>query len=462
MKLIDSLSLSIKNLWRRKLRTALTVLGVAIGCCAIVIMLSLGIAMERNFMAQVNQMGNIMQIQVYNYNQGSLTPDGKEIPPLDDNMIAKFEKIKGVQGATPVMSIYVKMMAGKYVSYVSIMGIRADMFTLLDIPINEGRPLQEGDTNQMVVGQYVPQNFYNPKASRYSWEPAPEGFNLMDEKLTISWDMNYGESHQSGMTEPKVKAKPVKVEAVGVVGQSGSDYDWSIIMPFDTVKQYQKEIDKWNKKNSGSGGGSVMYGGRMNMSSTTNGADQGYEQVIVKSDDIDEVVNIMDEIIELGYGCYSPIQMLEDMQQQSAGLRQILLGIGIMSFIIAAIGIANTMFMSIYERTREIGIIKVIGAKLMDIRRIFLMEAWWIGLFGGLLGVGLSYILSLLLNKFNVSLGSSTIWTPEGEVVLGSSYIPIWLSGAALAFAPVASLLAGILPSRRAMKLNVMEALRQD
>ena len=73
MRLVDSLSLSIKNLWRRKLRTILTVLGVAIGCCAIVIMLSLGIAMERNFMAQVSQMGNIMQIQVYNYNQGGVT-----------------------------------------------------------------------------------------------------------------------------------------------------------------------------------------------------------------------------------------------------------------------------------------------------------------------------------------------------------------------------------------------------
>ena len=194
------------------------------------------------------------------------------------------------------------------------------------------------------------------------------------------------------------------------VGQSGSEYDWSIIMPFDTVKKYQKEIDKWNRQNSGSGGG--MY------PVSSGSTDQGYQQVIVKADDINEVVNIMDQISELGYGCYSPIQILEDMQQQSAGLRQILLGIGIMSFIIAAIGIANTMFMSIYERTREIGIIKVIGAKLKDIKRIFLMEAWWIGLFGGLLGIGLSYLLSFLLNKFNVNLGSSTIWTPEGEMTL--------------------------------------------
>jgi len=441
-------------------------MGVMIGCCAIVIMLSLGIAMERNFLTQVSQMGNIMQIQVYNYNQGGKTPDGKDIPPLDDKMIAQFETIKGVEGATPVIYLYVKMMADKYVSYASILGIRADMFKLLDIPISKGRPLQEGDTNQMVVGQYVAQNFYNPKAPRYRWEPAPEGFDLMEEKVTISWDMNYGEKPQPGVPQPKVKAKPVKVEVVGVIGQSGSEYDWSIIMPFETVREYQIEMEKWNKQNGNSSGGGGIYGKgayySVSVMGGTSSNDKGYERVIVKCDDIDEVVNVMDKIKEFGYECYSPIQILDDMKQQSAGLRQILLGIGIMSFVIAAIGIANTMYMSIYERTREIGIIKVIGARLKDIKRLFMLEAWWIGVFGGILGVALSYLLSYLLNKFNVNLGSSVIWTPEGEVILKSSYIPVWLSAAALAFAPIASLVAGILPSRRAMKLSVIKALRQD
>ena len=102
---------------------------------------------------------------------------------------------------------------------------------------------------------------------------------------------------------------------------------------------------------------------------------EGYYQVIVKAKSMDDVVPIMEKIKELGYECFSPVQILEEMQKQSAGLRQILLGIGIMSFIIAAIGIANTMYMSIYERTREIGIFKVIGARLNDIRRLFMMKA---------------------------------------------------------------------------------------
>ncbi len=462
MKLIDTLLLSIKNLWRHKLRSFLTILGVMIGTCAIVIMLSLGIAMNRNFMEQLNQMGNIMQVQVYNYNQGGKTPDGKDIPALDDNMIAKFEKIEGVQGATPILNINVKMMAGKYISHANILGIKSEMFRLLDIPVKSGRPLEEGDTNHMVVGGYVAQNFYNPKSFR--WEPAPPDFDLTKEKTTISWDMNYGEKPRPGMEQPKVKVKPVKVEVVGVTGQSGSEYDWSIIMPFETVKQYQKEIEKYNKQNGGgSGGGGVYFGGGMMIASRGGSSTQtGYNRVIVKAKNIDVVVSIMEEIKEMGYECYSPIQMLEDMKKQSAGLRQILLGIGIMAFVIAAISIANTMYMSIYERTREIGVIKVIGARLRDIQRLFMLEAWWIGVFGGLMGVALSFLLSFLLNKFNVNLGSSVIWTPEGEKQLGSSYIPLWLALAAFIFSPIASLIAGLLPSRRAMKLSVMKALRQD
>lgn len=462
MKLIDTLLLSIKNLWRHKLRSFLTIMGVMIGTCAIVIMLSLGIAMNRNFMEQVNQMGNIMQIQIYNWNQGGKTPDGKDIPTLDDNMVAQLEQLDGVAGVLPMLEINLKMVAGKYSSYVSIVGIKPEMFEIMDIPVNEGRPLQEGDVNQMVIGADVVRNFSNPNAFR--WEPAPEDFDLTKQKLTISWDMSYGERKRPGQSQPKVRVNPIKVEVVGKINQMGSEYNWRILMPFDTVKKYQKEIEKYNKQISGgSGGGGMIIGkGRAMPIGGGSGTQQGYNNVIVRAKDIDSVVPVMEKIKEIGYECYSPVQMLEDMKKQSAGLRQILLGIGIMSFVIAAIGIANTMYMSIYERTREIGIIKVIGARLGDILRLFMLEAWWIGVFGGLMGVILSFGLSFLLNKFNINIGGSVIWTPEGQKTLGSSYIPFWLALAAFTFSPLASLIAGILPSRRAMKLSVMRALRQD
>lgn len=463
MRLIDTLSLSIKNLWRHKLRSFLTVLGVMIGTCAIVVMLSLGIAMNKNFIEQISQMGNIMQIQVSNYNPGGKTPDGNKIPALDDAMVAKLEKIAGVEGVTPTINVYLKMMAGKYIGEVEILGIKPEMYEMLDIPLESGRPLQEGDTNHMIVGGYVAQNLRNPKAIR--WEPAPPDFDLTKEKVTISWDMNYGEKTYPGMPKPKVKVKPVKVEVIGSTGQKGGEYDWRVIMPFETVKKYKKEMDKYNKQmnnGSGGGGGMVFYGMGGGMPMGGSGTTKGYDRVIVKAKTIDDVSKVMEEIKTYGYECFSPVQFLDEMKKQTAGLRQILLAIGIMSFFIAAIGIANTMYMSIYERTREIGIIKVIGARLRDIMKLFMFEAWWIGIFGGLMGILLSYLLSYLINRFNISFVGSNMWTAEGEKQLPSSVIPIWLSMAALAFAPLASLIAGLLPSRRAMKLSVMKALRQD
>lgn len=467
MKYLDTLFLSIKNLWRHKLRTILTITGVMIGTCSIVVMISLGLAMNKNFLTQLNQMGNIMQIQVYSYNEGGKTPDGSTIDPLDDKKIAELATLDGVEGATPIMNLNLKIVVGKYLSYANILGVDPKVFDMLDIPIDTGRGLTPEDTNMMVVGGYVPQTLYNPKSMRY--DPAPPDMDLMEEKVTLSWDMNYGEKQYPGMPKPKVKAKPVTVDVVGIVKQSGSQYDYSIIMPIETVKKYQKEQDKFNKANNDGNGGGGGGGGRMvkyaagaMMSGGGSTTMKGYNQAIIKVKDIDSVTGVLEVIKSMGYEAYSPIQMLDEMKKQSAGLRQILGGIGVMAFIIAVIGIINTMYMSIYERTREIGIIKVIGARLKDIRRIFMLEAGWIGIFGGVFGVGLSLLLSLALNKFNISIGGQVIWMPQGEQQLPSSYVPLWLIVAAPACSMITSFVAGLFPARRAMKLSVMKALHQD
>lgn len=189
----------------------------------------------------------------------------------------------------------------------------------------------------------------------------------------------------------------------------------------------------------------------------------GYATRLVKVKDMTAVSKVFEDIKALGYEAYSPIQMIDEMKKQSAGLRQILGGIGAMALLIAAIGITNTMYMSIYERTREIGIIKVIGARLSDIRRLFMVEAAWIGIFGGITGVLFSGAASFFLNNSNINImGGNQMWGPDGVTRLPISYIPLWLMAAAFGFAITAALAAGFFPARRAMRLSVMKALRQD
>ena len=125
--------------------------------------------------------------------------------------------------------------------------------------------------------------------------------------------------------------------------------------------------------------------------------------------------------------------------------------IGAISLFVAAIGIANTMVMSIYERTREIGVMKVIGATIPDIRRLFLTEAAFIGLLGGMVGVILSYASSKIINMVSMNMGRETI-----------SLIPIWLGLLGIVFATFVGVAAGFFPAVRATKLSALAAIKTE
>ena len=152
----------------------------------------------------------------------------------------------------------------------------------------------------------------------------------------------------------------------------------------------------------------------------------------------------------MGYYAYSNAEWIEQTKSEYAMIQAVLGGIGAVSMFVAAISIANTMMMSIYERTKEIGVMKVLGCGLGRIRDLFLMEAGFIGFAGGVLGIALSYGISALLNVL--------LATSIGSI----SYIPIWLSGLALVFAVIIGMLAGLLPALRAMRLSALSALRNE
>lgn len=465
MHVLDLLLLSIKNLWRHKVRTFLTVTGVAIGAAAIVIMISLGLAMDKNFMAQISAYQDLTVLRVYDYGDMGMITDKEgnastqtEKIPLDDDAIKRFSEMEGVTVVSPIVNLNVKAVAGRYCGYVNIIGVKPEALEPLGVELSEGDMLVDGDTTSVLVGSGVWNNFYKPNPR--TWQQAPDTLDLMREQLTISWDMTYGDKYQDS-SSIKVKAKPIKLKAKGKVLEKGSEYDWSLVMSLEQVQKYEEEIAKWNKANNG-GNGAGSGGGYMGDGAATTGGKRTYQQVVVKVSDMKYVESVYNQITDLGLQSDSPLQWVDQVKQQYAGLQQILGGIGAMALLIAAIGIANTMYMSIYERTREIGIIKVIGARLRDIHALFMVEAAWIGIFGGIVGIAFSLGAQYVLNNSSLDImGSSTSWDGSGER-LPISYIPFWLAGAAFVFSLGSSLLAGFFPALRAMRLSVMKALRQD
>mgnify|MGYP000523734055 CR=1 FL=1 len=164
-------------------------------------------------------------------------------------------------------------------------------------------------------------------------------------------------------------------------------------------------------------------------------------------------------------------QQREEMQQQVIKSQMIFGGIAAVSLFVAAINIINTMTMAIYERTREIGVMKVLGCELGSIRTMFLLESSTIGFIGGLIGVAFSLLASFVLNNLSTILAAfgqgggldlsglmgGGYYYMDGGGSAAISIIPPWLMLAALVFATLVGLVAGILPANKAVRISALE-----
>ena len=167
----DLISMAVRNLLKRKLRTILTVLGVVIGTASIVVMISIGIGMNESFAKQLEGWGSLQVIDVYpsggmNYDEesGRMKQEKKQ-DPLDNKAVEAFKQMDHVEAASPVKQDYFYLGAGKYVADANIMGIDPAAMEALGYKVEEGRALGAEDTKSVVVGGGV--EFYDPKLS---WE----------------------------------------------------------------------------------------------------------------------------------------------------------------------------------------------------------------------------------------------------------------------------------------------------
>lgn len=466
MKISDEISLSARNLLRRKGRTALTLVGVVIGTCMVVLMISLGIAQTKTNEEMLQSWGDLTQVQIYGYGM-MMSNDGKPLY-LDDAAIANIKQIPHVAAATPYAQAYNlegEITAGRNGRYTSdiynLIGIDPTALEPMGFALQSGSwptntPASEKATKlQVLVGSSTGYNFqdsrksYNsPKRYRYEGQTDANGKELPPfvdidkDKMTLT--IKTGE----GSTE---KSRSWELEIVGVLEPDGAKGYWTqsgIVLRIQDMKMLQKIYNDMTK---------------------TKEESKSYDQVYVKVDDLSNVTDVETAIHDLGFtNTYSMNQQREEMQKQVMNSQMIFGGIAAVSLLVAAINIINTMTMAIYERTREIGVMKVLGCELGNIRTMFLLESSTIGFIGGLIGLGISLIASFVLNNLStLGQGLDLSGLMGGGYYMGGgggtiSIIPPWLMLAALVFATLVGLVAGILPANKAVKISALEAIRHE
>lgn len=464
MNWMDLLRMSGSNLRRRKLRTFLTVLGVVIGTASIVVMVSLGLGMQQAMYQEIEQYGGLTTINVYGANGGdsmmySYGEDSQEESEeyIDDACISNLGKLEHVTSVEPVYSMDALFLKGSYEGYTQLLGMTQEGLKARNIKLSQGSlPKHNSGQLELVYGNQLLTSFYEKGTGNSYWDTGElPDIDLGKDSMFLILDSEayYAAQDQSGMDmgtedgeagESKKPAQKHVVRASGLVEGGLDDYNANSFYTFcdlDTLKKVlQKEF-----------AGRVIPG----QPQTKSGKPMKnfcYTYAELKVDDADNVAAVSNRIKEMGYNVETNAELMESMKKQMAIIQAVLGGIGAVSLFVAAIGIANTMMMSIYERTKEIGVMKVLGCSLKNIRGMFLMEAAFIGAFGGVIGNILSVLMSFVIN----------LLAGRAQMLDGAniSYIPIWLILASIGFAMLVGIIAGYFPAKRAMKLSPLEAIR--
>jgi len=432
MTVWDLMSLVVENLSRQKGRVVLTAVGVIIGTAAVVLLISLGVGLQQNAASQLGGIGDLTKIQVLPI-FGEPDPNTGQpaaSTPLTDDTVAQLRELPGVTAVVPqdYLQSWGYITLGRAQGSGQFIGVGTDNLADLGVRVQGGTlDIKRGS---VVVGSSIPQSFYDPFAPP-SNEP-PEPVDLLNKQVTITlvkWASDGTEVH-----------KTVRATVSGIISEVHDEPDWSVYFPLDEIAGYNTWI----------------------LGQPIDRNKEGYRMIIVKATSVEEVLDIADQITAMGYQAFTPQTFVQGVQGFYTVLQVVFGGVGAIALLVAAIGIANTMTMAILERTREIGLMKAVGATNRHVLGVFLGESAGIGFLGGLGGVLLGWGLGQVANVFVLAyLAGQSIETgapPPSAAVVTPGWLPLFT----LIFATIIGMLSGLYPALSAATLSPIKALKYE
>ncbi len=396
----DILKLSTRMFKTNPARTWLTILGMGVGTGAVVILVGLGFGLQKIMLEQIVFGETLLSLNVSN-------PFGRSVL-LDKSSLDNFAKIENVLDVSPMASLPALMTYGKLTGNVFLQGVKPSYFRYTGIAASEGWLFSEetaaADRDSVILSEGAlklfgikdPIKAIGAKVRFRVFAPKPDG--AATEEITI---------------EKEYMVKSVTKESSAIVA----------MMTLDEFTSYFH----------------VPY----------------YERVQVRVNRSQFLDDVREEIIERGFIVTALSKTVEQANKIFSGLQAVLASFGGIALIVSAIGMFNTMTVTLLERINEIGIMRTIGASPRDIKTLFLAESIIVGFLGGIVGIILGITVGSTLN-FMVKTAAGYF----GGKAMSLFAFPFWFLIFIVVFSAVVGFLTGIFPARRAGALNPLEAIR--
>ena len=393
----EHIRLAFRWLKSRGLRSYLTILGITIGIAAIVSLISLGEGLKQ----AINE-----QFEILGGNLVFVMPASIEVG-LSDHDVSLIKGIRGVEKVAGLSSIIAKVKYKGKVSYLWVSGISEDAQDILlkgsGVRIEKGQEkFSKDDKYKVAIGYRL-------------WNG-----DVFDRKVNLG---------------DKIEIQGKKFEVVSLIGKIGNrEDDSNVYIPLKAFKELFKIKDKY-----------IMIIARIKDGYSTRKISEEIADVLRKDRNLEKG--------EEDFQVMSYEQIRESVNAILDAINVVVLGIAAISLFVGGVGIMNTMYTSVLERTREIGVMKAVGAKNRDVLMIFLIESGILGLIGGIVGVLIGSIASKLVEILAAM--------EAGSELIKAAIMPELILGSLL-FSFIIGCISGLLPSYQASKLNPVDALRYE
>ena len=481
MSFLDILHLALRNLRQAKLRAVLTTMGVIVGVAVIVTMMSFGLGLQHNMLGRFKALDFFNEIQVFGQGLSSLAglerssrgPEGEarndrrsdKAPTriLDDAGIKEIAAIPGVAYVEPSVSFNVFVRSNGKLRSTNVGGANIPNAATRFQHFAAGKMISAPAAGEAVVSERFIRDFgYDKPADAIGKTlellAPPSGNKKDEEEETPNFfgipldDPGLDESNPDVETKTFVIAGVLGEikEGVGQGGLRGLFPGAQIYIPLQMAHD-------WSVQHR-SPMGQVALALARRGGNLGEGQNEGYEAAVIRVTDPARLTEVRQKVTELGFGSFSIVDEIDQIRTVFLIIDSVLGLLGGISLLVASFGIANTMIMSILERTREIGIMKAIGAEDREIKLIFFVEAAVIGVVGGIIGVLVAWGIDAVANR----LAYRFILKPQGASFIDFFDLPPYLWLGAILFALVVSILAALYPASRAARIDPVRALRHD